>query len=91
MARHFCPHEGYEIETIWCEQCWAEQQRDRLVAQSERSNDLKQQELELRTAYLDSDTSRPEWRPTPRPVRYVPLPVVQEQPKRGGGMNVEPE
>ena len=78
----------YPHAPVWCPACYAEQQQDRMVTEMRRANDLKAQELELR-----SQRSEDDWRPAPKPVRHIPTPVRQEQPKqtRKGGMNVEPK
>ena len=79
----------YPHAAVWCPACYAEQQQGHVLTEMRRANDLKQQELLLRDQRSEDD-----WRPAPKPVRYVPAPVKPpEQPKqtRRGGMNVEPQ
>jgi hypothetical protein len=77
----WCPHQGFWIAVIHCEACWAEMQRDRLVGETQRANDLKEEELALR-----QDAKWVEPRPQPRPTYVLPPKQAEER----GGMQIEP-
>ncbi|MAH48085.1 hypothetical protein CMI37_19840 [Candidatus Pacearchaeota archaeon] len=74
---------------VWCPACWADLTQTRIAKESKRANDLKEVELDLLAASLDSTQPTPARRPTSPPVRYVQAPVKEQPPKRGG-MNIEP-
>ena len=74
---------------VWCPACWADLTQVRIAKESKRANDLKEQELELLAASLDSTHPTPARRPAQPQVRYVQAPVKEQPPKRGG-MNIEP-
>ena len=70
--KQFCPHMGYVLETIWCPDCWDESQRDRLVSESIRANDLKERELDQQ----DSGWIEPRPQPQPQPRQTYVLPTA---------------
>jgi hypothetical protein len=68
---------------IHCDDCWEQEVQAKILTELRRGNDLKERELELREVG--------EWvepRPRPRPT-YV-LPPPPQQPKRQGGINIDP-
>ena len=79
----------YNHAAVWCDDCFAEEQRSRQTAELRRANDLKEHEILLRENphfgewVEDKQQDKPKYVPPPTPP-MPPKPVVS------GGMSVEP-
>jgi hypothetical protein len=71
----------FDHTSVWCDDCWDQEQRRQQTAELRRTNDLKQRELDLR------EWGESEPRREPRPRYILPPPPT---PKVKGGMSVEP-
>ena len=74
---------------VHCPACWADLTQVRIANEARRANDLKERELLLRDQRSDDENY---WRPTPKPIRYIPAPAppAQQQNEKGGGIGIEP-
>ena len=77
----------YRHEPVWCPACYAEQQQGQVLTEMRRANDLKAQELQLRDQRSEDETY---WRPTPKPVQYVPAVTPPTPQNEKGGISIEP-
>lgn len=73
----------FDHASVWCDDCWDQEQRGQYLVELRRSNDLKAREIELREW---NEWTEPKWQPKPRyTLPLPPAPII-----KGGGINLEP-
>jgi len=75
----------YRHAPVWCPDCYSDQQQAMILAEMQRTNNLKEREIELRMVGEWVNTEQP-----PRRVYVHPTPTATLTPKTTGGTNIEP-